>query len=289
MKKSILLFSVFSMLSFSAFSQTEAIFSTDGFAPFWSNPASTGSFNKFSANAIYRNQWPSIPGNFNTYGFTVEADTKIGFKSTEQKLNIPIGLNAVFTQFGNFNTQTIAVPFSFPFKLRNSTLAIGVSAGVKRAGFIEGMSFYSGAAASASVTKLNLNAGVFWSGKNYYLGFSSTNLTAPIFDIINYKLKRQYNWQAGYRFKVGKHHIYPMLIGASDLITTNLRLITYFQFKEDIFSFGAGFSPRYDYYLGGTVRLKQFKLGYMYDLTTSKLTNASGGSHEFRLSYTIAK
>lgn len=287
MKSLVLLLFVFSMASFCALSQYDPVFTSDGFSPFWNNPAATGSLNKFSANIIYRNQWPSIPGNFNTLGFAIESDIKFGLKSSGKQLNLPIGLNAIFQQVGARRVQTINVPLSIPLKLKNSTLAFGLSAGIKYIkydwnGFlIGGPSFYEGG------RSLDLNAGVFWSGKKHYLGISVTNITSPKFD--NYVINPNINFQAGYKFKIGKHYIYPMLNGASGGGFHYVTAMTYFQFKEDVFSLGAGFTPRQSYALAATVSVKQFKLAYVFDNTISTLSNASGGSHEFKLSYAIAK
>ena len=280
---------VLSFVSFVSFSQLDPYFSTDGFAPFWNNPAATGSFNQFSVNTVYRNQWPSIPGRFQTLGFNLEADTEFGRRLSENKFNMPIGLNAIFQQHGPHSIQTINVPVSIPIALgEHSKLAVGVSAGIKRSSFDWSFSpFFSQNIFVVDRTDLDLNAGLFWYGKRHYLGLSTTNINRLSGD--GFSGEMHYYVQAGYKFSVGKHYIFPMLNSAFQGGFNQTRLMTYFQFKEDLFSVGAGytFSDAYLFALTGTI--KQFKLAYVYDYYISQLTNVSGGSHELRLTYSIQK
>ncbi|MFD1551256.1 hypothetical protein DNU06_12955 [Putridiphycobacter roseus] len=288
MKKLVLSFFVLCLSTTTTFAQSDPNFASDGFSPFWNNPAATGSANSFSTNLIYQNLWPSIPSNFQNFAFNIEADTKFGLKNSMEKLNLPIGLNVVHQQMGLLDMQTINIPISYPIKLKNSTLAIGVSAGIKRITYkLEGTSYFGEQFNYVDGSRFDLNAGLFWTGKNHYLGLSSTNLTQPTFD--GYQASRHYNLQAGYRFKVGKHHIYPMLNSVTDLVIINTRIMTYFQFKEDIFSIGAGISSHKNYYLGATIKIMKFKLAYLYYENHSTLSNYSAGSHEVRLSFAIAK
>jgi len=287
MKKLLLFLTILSGTSFSSFSQQDPNFSSDGFTPFLNNPAATGSLNRFSVNAIFRNQWPAIPNQNKIMAFMVEGNTKFRFKSSEQQFNMPIGLNVILEKYGLLRIHTINVPISIPIKLRNSTLAMGISTGIKRIEFDSTLLSFGDPIQLQNSTELDLNTGVFWYGENHYLGFSITNFTAQ--NIGGFKRVRHFNFNAGYKFKIGKHYLFPMLNGTFVDGSNLIRSVVYFQFKEDIFSIGAGLSPRNSYSLAATVKIKQFKLAYVYDYFTSSLSNASGRSYEFRLSYAIAK
>lgn len=287
MKKIALLLSILSIVSTYSFSQKDLSFVSDGFSPFMNNPASTGSMNRFSTTAIYRNQWPSISNSFITYALALEADTKFGFKTTDKKLNMPIGLNVTSNKQGFFKTQDINIPISIPIELKNSTLAFGIAPGIKNISFHEDVIIIGEPYYFEESTKFNLNSGLFWTGENHYVGISVTNLTEPVHYL--YQSERHYNFQAGYKFKVGQHYIYPMLNGTSDFIVSYLRTMNYFQFKEDIFSIGVGYDSQNALSFAGTVRVNNFKLAYVYYQSFSSLSNASSGSHEFRLSYAIGK
>ncbi len=259
--------------SFCVFSQNVRYFASDGFTPFSNNPASTGSFNTFSVNAIYRNQLPSIAHVFKTYSLSVEADTKFDLARSVKKYNIPIGLNAFSFQNNSRRVQGVNVPLSVPIKFRNSTLAAGCAFGVIN---------------TENSTGLDVNAGILWYGEKFYLGGSMTNLTTP--DIGDAEMTRYYNIQSGYKFQLGEHYIYTMLNGTSDLIEeSTVRLMAYFLFNESKFFAGVGGSIREAYVLAVGLSLKKFKVTYVQDIHVSKNTGSIYTSHEFRLSYTIPK
>lgn len=287
MKNQILLLLIISVLSGNSFSQQDPLFSSDGFTPFWNNPAATGSFNKFSVNTVYRNQWPALSGNVQNLGFNVEADITFGAKGSDKRLNMPLGINAIFQRIGPQRIQTVNVPLSIPIKIGNSTLAFGVSAGIKNSSTDWSQVTFGDPVPNQDGTVFDLNAGLFWYGKKHYVGISMTNATAP--RISNYQLARHYYLQAGYKFNVGKHHIYPMINAGYVQGFSMLRAMTYFQFKEDVFSIGVGYNMRSSFVLGATVSLKKFKLAYLYDFYHSGLSFSAGNAHEVKLSYTIAK
>lgn len=287
MKKLVLSFFLLALSSTATFAQSAPFFASDGFSPFWNNPAATASFHSFSSNLIYQNNWPAISGGFQTYAINIEADTKFGLKNRKQKLNLPIGLNVIYQQEYGIDIQTINIPISYPIKLKKSTLAIGISAGLKRIMYHLNGPFYGDPNHYVDVSRFDLNAGLFWSGKNHYLGISTTNIAEPTYN--TFKIYRHINFQAGYRFKVGQHYIYPMLNAVKRSGNSLFRAMTYIQFKEDVFSLGAGISTYEIYYLGATVKVKQFKLAYLFYKDYATMGIYAAGSHEFRLSYVISK
>lgn len=282
----LVIFLFFSIPYFS-FSQFDPVFTSAGFTPFFFNPAATGSLNTFSANAVYRNQWPSIPGRFQTVGLNFETNTKFKLNASKKEFNMPLGVNAIFETTYWLNKQTVNVPISFPIKLTNSTIAIGASIGIKHVAFNNTFSSFGTTPFSEENTSLDLNTGMFWYGKNHYLGVFMSNLNPP--DINFYTTYTNYYLQAGYKFKLGQHYVFPMLDAFYSNGYSSYRTMVYFQFKEDVFSLLVGYQQKDSYLLGGTVRIKHVKLAYVYDITKSVLDNASGGSHEIRLSYTIKK
>ena len=277
-----------SFVSISSFSQDDPFLASDGFTPFWNNPAATASWNKFSINTTYRNQWPALSGNRQTLAFSTEADLYAGGKSSYRNvINLPIGFNAIFQSNGPQKIQSLNVPLSIPIKLGKTTLAIGAAAGIKRIDYDWAKLTFGDPAIPTAGTTFDLNTGLFWYGKRHYLGLSVTNLTSP--KIGTYQRPRQYCFQAGYKIKLGNHTLFPMLNGTYVDGFYALRAMAYFQFKEDLFSIGAGFNHRSSVVASATVRIKKFKLAYVFEVYTSKLNNAQGNSHELRLSYTMPK
>ncbi len=285
MKYLILLLSV---ISISSYSQQDPYFVSDGFTPFWNNPAATASKNTLSANTIYRNQWPALSWNIQNLAFNVEADVHIGGKSDYKNgLNIPLGINAIFEKNGPQRIQTINIPVAVPITLGNSKLAVGVSAGVKNMSVNWAYVTFGDPVPNQDGARFDLNAGLFWYGKRHYVGISGTNLTTPNFG--GFQSARHYYLQAGYQFKVGQHAIYPMLNAAYVAGFQTVRTMAYFQFKEDVFSIGLGYNFRSSAAFGATVRIKKFKLAYYFEYFQSTLGNANGNAHEVRLSYSIPK
>jgi hypothetical protein len=64
-----------------------------------------------------------------------------------------------------------------------------------------------------------------------------------------------------------------------------LNIGTYF--KYDIFTVGAWFRNSDAFILLLGIQHKRFRIGYSYDITVSRLTNQSGGSHEVSLGFTL--
>lgn len=284
MKNCILLLS---FVSITSFAQQDPYLASDGFTPFWNNPAATGSWNKLSLNTTYRTEWPALAGNRQTLAFNVEADAMFGAKGSERALNMPLGFNAIFESYGAQKIQSFNLPICIPIKLGKTTLAFGAAPGLKRVNYDWSQITFGDPAIPNPGTTFDLNAGLFWYGKKHYLGLSATNLNSA--KIGTYQRPRAYYLQAGYRFNVGKHHLFPMLDAAYRDGFYTLKAMTYFQFKDDMFSIGAGYSLRSSVLASATLKLKNFKIAYVYQTFISQLNNAQGNAHEVRLSYALPK
>jgi type IX secretion system PorP/SprF family membrane protein len=279
---------LFSLCSLNAFSQVNPTLSTDGFTPFWTNPAATGSWNKFSANATYQNQWPSLSENNQTINISSEWDLMWGGKASKNGFNMPVGLNAMHQSNGTQRILNVNLPISVPIKIGETSLALGLAPGIHKVTTdLTQIVVGDPSPIAASVNAFDLNAGAFWYSERHYAGFSITNATQP--EIDGFQTARSFNAQGGYRFKIGKHYLFPMVSASSIDGFFNLRAINYFQFKEDVFSVGLGYGSGSNITLAATVRVKAFKFAYNYTRTLSKLTNGFGSTHEVRLSYAIPK
>ena len=58
-------------------------------------------------------------------------------------------------------------------------------------------------------------------------------------------------------------------------------------YKYSIFTLGAWWREGDSFIITGGIEMDRFNFGYSYDITTSTLTNASGGSHELSLVHVI--
>lgn len=284
------------MNSFVGFGQQDPFFVSDGFTPLWTNPASTGSWNKFSANLVGRLQWPGVNGAPSSAMLNSEYSFQL---KNDHSLNV--GIDLILEEIGQGaavkqNSQIFSVPINYSIKLKESRLAFGLSTGFRRISFSQDAPLIPPQSSTDPIlpvasagTVFSLDAGVFWSSSKFYLGLSSTQLTAPFFPNISFNGATHYYLQAGYRFKVGQHYIFPQVNLKSDGAGLAFWNLNYFQFKEDIFSIGAGFSAGRELLLAATFRYKRFKIAYNFDLNFGPLSGYTAGSHEVRLSFAVPK
>ena len=281
------LLTLFSLCTFTTFAQHDPNFNTDGFTPFWNNPAATGAWNKFSVNATYQNEWPTLMGKSQSVNLSTELDMIWGKNVSDKKFNMPLGLNAMYQINGPQEILRFHLPISVPINIGESTIALGLAPGIRQVSTDWTQIPFNDPVLITNGTAFDLNAGLFWYGKNHYAGLSMTNAIAPVIDGL--PTERHVYAQGGYRFKVGKHYLFPMVSASYVDGFYGLQAMSYFQFKEDIFSVGVGYGLISDLKMAATVSFKSFKLAYAYSWNLNKLTTSSIGDHEVRLSYTIPK
>lgn len=147
------------------------------------------------------------------------------------------------------------------------------------------------------------NAGVYYSDRNLYAGFSAQNLFQSFFKFNNregagFKMDRQYLLTAGYRFDVMDFiFLEPSFLfkfSEIDIAQTDLNIKLYY--KEDYWggiSYRTGSSSSVSstslngrgsslIFMVGA-RVDKFYLGYSFDYTFSSLTQNTFGSHEITL------
>ncbi|MFT4603037.1 MAG: type IX secretion system PorP/SprF family membrane protein [Arenicella sp.] len=295
MKKIYLLLVVVISISGSLQAQQDPHFVSEGFSPFWTNPASFGSWNKFSVNTVGGLEYVGFGDPRQKLMVNAEFALPIGEKFTPNStFQIGTGINFIATSFGGIKTKIFQVPLNYQFKIQNTTLSIGVSPGFRQLDFTYVIWVPPTDNPDPLIpiwrqSTFQLDAGVFWYGEQFYLGLSSTQITTPIYDELYFQSARHYYLQGGYRFKVGKHYIFPQLQLGFDGATFGFWNLNYFQFKEDIFSVGIGVRAGWNVLFAATARYKQFKIAYNYDLISTPFGGFSKGSHQVRLSFIIDK
>lgn len=268
------------------------------------NPGYAGTSEAICANVLYRKQWVNFPGAPSTG--LLSFDMPIG------QLPIAIGLNVMQDQIGFDKTFFGRLALSYNKRIGAGVLGIGVDGGVLQKQFNgtwitpDGNSFQDNsipnyqangqAAANPNLNKLSydLGFGLFYSIANkMYVGLSSTHLTAQDLkasDSVKFALARHYYLVAGYTFNLGDggiHGINPNIKVKSDAASTQLDInLTYIYNNQ----FWVGVSYRMQDAIAPMVgaRLlkdKSLKIGYSYDVTTSKIKGYSAGTHEIMLGY----
>src|SRR6188768_2177876 len=133
------------------------------------NPAYAGAQVQFSATAMYRNQWVNFPGAPRTINFSTH--------SSFLKNKVGLGLMVNNDEIGSYKNQHIYGSYSYKIHFKQATLSMGLQAGVNILGAdfsklslqdLDDQSFLN----SVNKLKPNFGAGLYYSRKNFFLGFS---------------------------------------------------------------------------------------------------------------------
>jgi type IX secretion system PorP/SprF family membrane protein len=268
------------------------------------NPGYAGTSEAICANVLYRQQWVNFPGAPSTG--LLSFDMPIG------QLPLAIGLNVMQDQIGFDKTLFARLALSYNRRIGAGVLGIGLDGGILQKQFngswitpdganvqdnsIPNWQANGQAAANPNLNKLSydMGFGLFYSIANkMYVGISSTHLTAQdlkVDDNIKFALARHYYIVGGYTFNLGEggiHGINPNVKVKTDAASTQLDLnLTYIYNNQ----FWVGVSYRMQDAIAPMVgarflKDKSLKVGYSYDVTTSKIKGYSSGTHEIMLGY----
>jgi type IX secretion system PorP/SprF family membrane protein len=285
------------LFSFKVFAQQDKLLTHFIFDKMSINPGKTGidMYNSICATSIYRNQWDKVNGAPNSAILNVEANLSKFFPGG-------IGLAFYHDAIGFARQNNLLLNYSYPISIgNNGTLGIGVGVGIINYGMNPEwvpptQNPDNSLPAGFAATNLDANFGVYYSGKDFNIGFSSTHLSETLLKQSvngfsqNYQTARHYYLMGGKTFK----KTFGGDIDAQVLLRT------------DLVKFSADINGRYIYTLKGdkqvygglTYRtsdaialmagytpINNLTIGYSYDLTLNKLANISRGSHELVVKY----
>jgi type IX secretion system PorP/SprF family membrane protein len=263
------------------------------------NPGYAGTSEAICTNVLYRQQWVNFPGAPRTG--LISFDMPIG------QLPIAIGLNVMNDQIGFDKTLFARLALAYNRHIGAGVLGIGIDGGILQKQFNGNWiapdgntvadasipAYTGGTVTTSGLNKLSYDVGfgAFYSIANkMYVGISSTHLAAQ--DIkssgnVKFALARHYYIVGGYTFNFGEggmHGINPNVKIKSDAASTQLDVnVTYIYNQK----FWAGISYRMQDAIAPMLgyKWKGAKIGYSYDLTTSKIKGYSAGTHEIMLGY----
>ena len=101
------------------------------FLPLLQNPSNAGLFDgNMRFSGIYRNQWATVPVNYNSIGFSFDANFLENFRTGSR---VGAGLNFYFDQAGDskFQTLHLMVPIAYHLNVPISDHQLKVSIGVE--------------------------------------------------------------------------------------------------------------------------------------------------------------
>ena len=291
-------------------------------APLYLNPAFTGATQLTRVGTNYRSQWPALQANFVTLSayvdhFIDDKNSGIGFLIQTDKEGLAGLRSTSFTgtysyQLPISETFTFRVGANAGYYLRDinfSNLTFGDQ-------FVDGVltnptgeQFNTGAAKSF----FNVGTGALLYSNDVWLGLAVDHLNKPNQSLIGEedKLSMKFSVHGGYKFKFAsgvtgqgmytkpqERSLTPTFQYKQQGKFSQIDLGMYYTFEPIVFGLwyrGVPYKPvdgvsnneSVVVLLGFNKRTKDsnFKVGYSYDITISKLGSSSGGAHEFSLSY----
>jgi type IX secretion system PorP/SprF family membrane protein len=269
--------------------------------PIYLNPAFAGSMICPRVVMNYRNQWSAIPGTYVTYNasydqFVENMSGGVGVLLTNDDAGEGTLKTTTFSGIYSFSTPisryfSIKAAFQaslYQVKLDWDKLSFGDQINPKY-GFI-------------NITKEerpddlvndvpDFSAGILGYGENFFAGFAAHHLTTPDIGFKSVcKLPIRFTAHAGgiinlehhKRRKLEDPYLSPNLLFMKQQDFEQMNYGLYFNkypFVGGLW-FRQGFDNPDAFIVLIGIQTSVIKIGYSYDVTVSKLTNASGGSHE---------
>lgn len=302
---------LFFILPFVVFSQ-DPHFTQFYSSPLYLNPSLAGSAGASRIAASYRNQWPAISGNFVTLNFTY--DQHINFLKGGIGVNFlrdfsgDAGLSPNTSSYGRgrkryslwdgiFETTRIGIIYAPSFLLKQK-IAVRPSFEIdffrkevdwskmtfgdmidSRYGFV-----YSSKEIPVQNSKsgLDFSTGILVNTDKWHSGVAIHHVTQPDEGLLgNSKLRRKFSLHGSYIFSKNDSADFafaPAVLFKWQGPFRSSVFIANFNYK--IFLWGLGYRNNDAALILLGFNSKFFRLRYSYDITVSKLSSATGGSHE---------
>jgi len=267
------------------------------------NPGATG-LKGLNTTTIGRLQWVNVDNAPRTLLFNLQGNLP--------KIKSGLGLSFYVDQIGFGTHHDLKLNFSHQFSLgKVGTLSPGIGVGILRYKFIPTwFPFDSDLPVGFRDTGFDINLGLFLKGSSlpYYFGFSTTHITQPFLDEVNFKVARHYYFTGGYDIT---YKALPLLKGLSlkpsflvitEGVTTSFDLTLMANYVLNAYNDELYLGITYrrkdaiailvGYHLKRSQSVRQIRtwhIGYAYDITTSSINNYSKGSHEVVLRFNLFK
>ncbi len=256
------------------------------------NPAVAGTTGQLCATGFFRQQWSGFDGAPKTGLFNAHMPIN--------KISSGVGLSVYVDELGQQQSTFARLSYSFHRKIGPGTFGIGLSAGllahtlgnnwIARDNVADDSAI---PAVGRSDSGFDLGAGLYYTSPTFWIGLSSTHLTELELDDVSIKAVRHYFVQAGYDWAINgdkKYVLQPSTLIKSDGTSTQVDLTATFLYNNQVW-LGVSYrtedaiAPLIGYQFELPNKKSMLKIGYSYDVTTSRLKNYSSGTHEIMLNY----
>jgi type IX secretion system PorP/SprF family membrane protein len=262
--------------------------------PLYLNPAFAGTARCPRLALNYRNQWPNLSGTYVTYsgsfdmhvdalagGFGVLVTTDNQAKGTLKTTNLSLIYSYLAPITREFSMKFGIQGTLLQKSLDRSKLTFGDMIDARR-GFV-----WNTGEPLPQQNKVNadFSAGVMGYSKNYFFGFAAHHINQPDEGLLGQsKLPAKFTGHAGAIIPLAKgneSYLSPNILFQAQQKFTQLNLGLYYVKG----SFVAGLWYRAGDAFIALIGLQNdnFKVGYSYDITTSKLAGNTAGSHELSI------
>lgn len=260
------------------------------------NPAYAGTTGDLNMLGFFRQQWIGMPQAGTS--FFVIADMPLTFGKTNHGVGLVVNTESI----GLFQNTKIAFQYAYKQKLFGGTLSIGLQGGIFNKGF-DGTKVHIPESdyhqqedeaiprTSVQAMALDVNAGVYYTHKHFYVGFGATHLTSPEmqFEENTYTyLSTGLNLTGGYNIQFNNplYELQPSVFLKTDMQTFQADITARMVYNK---MFNGGLSWRVNesvvVLLGAT--FGRLQVGYAYDFPTTPILKASTGSHEVVIRYQL--
>ena len=285
MKKIKLLLGVFALLStVLVFGQQDAQYTQYMYNMNVLNPAYAGSKGITSIGLLGRTQWVGVEGAPQT--LTLSLHSPIGNK-------VGLGFSVIHDEIGPVKEDNVYVDFSYTlFTSKEGRLAFGLKGGVTFLGVRELITVDPDPLnIPIHQTSPNFGAGLLYYTNKFYLGLSAPNFletrhlennggqTSSASEKMHYFLTTGYVFEINDLLKFKPSTMIKATSGAPLSVDLSSNLLIKDRFE-------IGLSYRIDDSMSGMIGVKvndDFRIGYAYDYTLSRLRRFNTGSHEVLL------
>ena len=279
-----------------AYGQYDAQFSQYWMAMGYYNPAVAGNTDNINLFALHRQQWIGIEGA--PKSFFVSADMPLTFGKTTHGVGV-VG----FTEtIGLFQNTHVSAQYAYKKKLFGGILSIGIQAGMVNQSFdgtkvdIPESEFHTGTDEGIPNTKveamvLDLNAGIYYSHKDFYAGIASTHISEPelaLTENVYSYIGRAYNLTGGYNIQLRNplYELQPSVFMKTDMQSFQTDITARLVYNK-MFNGGLSWRVNESVVLSIGALIGGFQVGYAYDFPTSAILKGSTGSHELMIRYKL--
>ncbi len=252
------------------------------------NPGYAGINDVICLKTMYRDQWVGFDGAPTTMLLNVDFPVN--------PLKGGLGLTVYQDKISFYENIGARLSYSYHWEMPVGKLGIGIRAGIDNSSVPNpdwkttntAYSLDNAIPAPGSKDNLfNLGLGLFYKSKSAFVGLSTAQLTEPKYELgVDSKLKRHYYLVAGYNyFPDPLYEIKPSILIKTEGTSTQIDLNCLVEYNNKFFG-GVSYRPGDAIVpMIGVNIMKDLKLGYAYEITTSKIRKNTSGTHEIYLGY----